>query len=208
MSAKVGQRKRLVQITDANLRHGHLYLTGHLGFFPADCLGSPNKSGPLGRMLTLDIEGFKAPVHTDIPTDARTGAPRKFFRNRAWVSKFFKAAKIKAGDFVVLEKTDRFRLRVARARQDDIDRHTEIKAARTRRKAAAMPLTLSQDAPLRGQRTYRWPTAAPVAEYHAAENPSDDGLDAIQRVNWSKFRTIDLFHAGIGGIRLALAAAA
>ena len=208
MSAKVGQRKRLIQVTDANLRNGHLYLRGHLGFFPADCLGSPSKAGPLGRMLTLDVEGLKAPVQTDIPTDAKTGAPRKFFRNRAWVAAFFKAAKIIAGAFVVLEKTDRLRLRVARARQEDIERHAEIKAARTKRKVAATPLTLSQDAPLRGQKTYRWPTAAPVAENHAAENPNDDGLDAIQRVNWSKFRTIDLFHAWIGGIRLALAAAA
>jgi len=208
MLAKVGQRKRLIQVTGANLRNGHLYLTGHLGFFPADCLGSPSKAGPLGRLLTLEVEGLKDPVQTDIPTDAKTGAPRKFFRNRAWVAAFFKAANIKPGDFVVLEKTDRFHLRVAHARESDIERHREIRAARTKRKAAEMPRTLSQDAPLRRQNTCRGPTAAPVAQYHAAENPSDDLLDAIQRVNWSKFRTIDLFHAGIDAIRLAFAAAA
>ncbi|MFO0858510.1 MAG: DNA (cytosine-5-)-methyltransferase [Phycisphaerales bacterium] len=205
MSAKVGQRKRLIQVTEANLRNGHLYLTGHLGFFPADCLGSSSKSGPLGRMLTLDVEGLKAPVQTDIPTDANSGAPRKFFRNRAWVAAFFKAARIKAGEFVMLEKTDRFRLRIARARQDDIERHVEIKAARTKRRSAGLSLTPSEEVPLRGQKNYRWPTAAPVAEYHASQHPSDDGLASIQSVNWNKFRTIDLF-AGIGGIRLGFAA--
>jgi DNA (cytosine-5)-methyltransferase 1 len=205
MHAKVGQRKRLIRITEANLRNGHLYLTGHLGFFPADALGSPSKAGPLGRMLTLEVEGLKEPVQTDIPTDAKTGAPRKFFRNRAWVSAFFKAAKIKAGDFVVLEKTDRFQLRVARARQIDIERHDEINVARAKRKSAAMQLNSEDEAPLRGKKSYRWPTAAPVAEYHAADLPTDDGIEAIQRVNWNRFRTIDLF-AGIGGIRLGFAA--
>lgn len=205
MSAKVGQRKRLIKVTDANLRNGHLYLTGHLGFFPADCFGSPSKAGPLGRMLTLDVEGLKAPVPTDIPTDAKSGAPRKFFRNRAWVASFFRSAKIKAGDYVVLEKTGRFRLRVARAREGDIARHVEITAVRTKRRAVAMHLSSSEDVPLRGMKSYRWPTASPVAEYRAADPPTNEGLEAVRRVNWARFRTIDLF-AGIGGIRLGFAA--
>jgi hypothetical protein len=208
MIAKVGQRKRLVQVTEANLRNGHLYLTGHLGFFPADCFGSSSKGGSLGRMLRLHVEGLQDEIETDIPTDARTGTPRRFFRNRGWVRAFFKVAKIKAGDFVVLEKTDRFQLRVARARQPDIERHDQIKVARSKRKAAVTQLVSTDDAPMRATKSYRWPTSAPVSEYHAAENPSDDGLDAIQRVNWSKFRTIDLFASGIGGIRRGFAAAA
>lgn len=98
MSQQVGQRKRLVRVTAANLRNGHLYLTGNLGFFPADCFGSPTKKGPLGRPLTLEVEGLPEPIETDIPTESKTGQPRKFFRNRSWVPKFFKAAKIKPGD--------------------------------------------------------------------------------------------------------------
>lgn len=85
MTAKVGQRKRLVRVTAANLRHGHLYLTGHLGFFPADCFGASSKKGELGRLLTLEVKGLREPIVTDIPTEAKSGKPRKFFRNRSWV---------------------------------------------------------------------------------------------------------------------------
>jgi len=208
MPAKVGQRKRLIQVTDANLRNGHLYLTGHLGFFPADCFGSPSKAGPLGRLLTLEVHGLEGPVETDIPTDATTGAPRKFFRNRAWVPAFFKAAKVKAGDFLVLEKLDRFRLRIAPAMAGDIERHIELRTGRAARKKSAMQLDESDSGLRAGRKQYRWPTAAPKADYHAASPPQPDGMDVIQAVNWSKFRTIDLFAAGIANTRTGLLVAA
>jgi hypothetical protein len=36
MSGRVGHRKRLICVNAANLRHNHLYLTGHADFFLAD----------------------------------------------------------------------------------------------------------------------------------------------------------------------------
>jgi DNA (cytosine-5)-methyltransferase 1 len=193
MNAKVGQKKRLIRITEANLRNGHLYLTGHLGFFPADCFGGPSKQDSLGRALTLEVEGLKESIETDIPTDP-SGSPRRFFRKRDWVSRFFRAARIKAGDHVLLEKLDRFRIRVAKASGADVDRHEEIGEQRLR-------LSARREEKTGHPKTYRWPTAAPKAEFHPATEPDPEGLDAIQSVNWQKFRTIDLF-AGIGGIRL------
>jgi len=201
MRGQVGQRKRLIQVTDANLRNGHLYLTGHLGFFPAASFGSASNQGTLGQPLTLQVEGLKAPVLTDIPTQIDGGKPQRFFRNLAWVPEFFKAAKIKAGDYVVLEKLDRFRLRVGIADQRDIDAHTAIQVRNTKRSKSPAALIDSGAAPSTGHKTYRWPNRVPKADYHPASNPDPRGLADIQRVNWKSFRTIDLF-AGIGGIRL------
>jgi hypothetical protein len=49
MSGRVGHRKRLVCVTAANLRANHLYLTGHLDFFPADCFGGSVVHRHFGR---------------------------------------------------------------------------------------------------------------------------------------------------------------
>ena len=44
--------------------------------------------GPSGcgkTTLLRILAGLDAPVLTDIPCDARTGKPRRFFRRRSWV---------------------------------------------------------------------------------------------------------------------------
>ncbi len=104
MSGRAGHRKRLVCVNDANIRESHLYLTGHLDFFPADSFGAASKKGGMGKMLRLDVEGLQQTVLTDIPTDAATGKPRKFFRLRGWVREFFAKHKIKHGDTIAIEK--------------------------------------------------------------------------------------------------------
>ncbi len=98
MSGRVGDRKRLICINAANLRANHLYLTGHADFFPADCYGAPTAKGIPGKPLRLDVAGLPEPVLTDIPTEAKSGKPRRFFRKRAWVRQFFKKHAIKPGD--------------------------------------------------------------------------------------------------------------
>lgn len=201
MRGQIGQKKRLIEVTEANLRNGHLYLTGNLGFFPAASFGSSSKSGPLGQSLTLEVEGLADPVLTDIPTEADSAEPRRFFRNRAWVPKFFEACDIKPGDFVTLEKLDRFRIRVSRANSTDIDAHQSLSARRSERRETLQATAAETGHAANGHKTYRWPTNAPKSEYHAATSPDPKGLAAINRVNWQSFRTVDLF-AGIGGIRL------
>lgn len=113
MSGRVGHRKRLICINAANLRANHLYLTGHTDFFPADCYGAPTASGTPGKMLRLDVDGLAAPVMTDIPTDAKTGKPRRFFRKRAWVREFFDKHCIKPGDTISIERITAHRFRIA-----------------------------------------------------------------------------------------------
>jgi DNA (cytosine-5)-methyltransferase 1 len=55
-------------------------------------------------LLRLDVDGLAAPVMTDIPTEARTGKPRRFFRKRSWVREFFDKHGIKPGDTISIER--------------------------------------------------------------------------------------------------------
>ena len=96
MSGRAGHRKRLVCVNAANLRESHLYLTGHTDFFPADSFGPASSKNGTGKPLRLDVAGLPGPVFTDIPTDARTGKPRRFFRKRAWAREFFAKHGIRA----------------------------------------------------------------------------------------------------------------
>jgi len=112
MSGRVGHRKRLICINAANLRANHLYLTGHADFFPADCYGSSSVHGTLGKMIRLDVAGIAEPVWTDIPTEAVTGKPRRFFRKRSWVREFFNKHGIKPGDTISIERITSHRFRV------------------------------------------------------------------------------------------------
>lgn len=113
MSGRVGHRKRLICVKAANLRANHLYLTGHADFFPADCYGAPTEKGAPGKSLRLDVEGIAEPVITDIPTEARTGKPRRFFRKRVWVREFFKKHGIKPGDTISIERISSHRFKIS-----------------------------------------------------------------------------------------------
>jgi len=113
MSGRVGHRKRLVCVTAANLRANHLYLTGHSDFFPADCYGASSAKERTGKMIQLDVAGIANPVWTDIPTEAKTGKPRRFFRKRAWVREFFSKHNIKHGDTISIERVDSHHFRVS-----------------------------------------------------------------------------------------------
>jgi DNA (cytosine-5)-methyltransferase 1 len=113
MSGRVGHRKRLVSISAANLRQHHLYLTGHMDFFPADVFGPASKRDGLGKVITLEVDGLPEPVATDIPTDRRSGKPRPFFRSRAWVRDFFEKHRIRPGDSVAIERLSSRRFRIA-----------------------------------------------------------------------------------------------
>lgn len=113
MSGHAGHRKRLICVTAGNLRQNHLNLTGHTDFFPADCYGASTKEGRRGKLLRLDVIGLRAPVLTDIPTDAKTGRPRRFFRDRAWAREFFARHGIKPGDTVAIERLASHHFRIA-----------------------------------------------------------------------------------------------
>ena len=85
MSGPVAERKRLVRVTAGNIRNSHIYITGHLDFFPKDCLGDSrrNKNGT-GKSIHIHFAGLNETIETDIARDAKTGKPRRFCRKRAW----------------------------------------------------------------------------------------------------------------------------
>jgi len=112
MSGRVGHRKRLICVSAANLREKHLYLTGHEDFFPADCFGPSSEKAGTGKVVRLDVHGLAEPVCTDIPTDAKSGKSRRFFRKRAWVRKFFAKHGIKPGDTIAIERMSSHRFRI------------------------------------------------------------------------------------------------
>jgi DNA polymerase-3 subunit epsilon len=112
MSGRVGHRKRLICVNAANLSQNHLYLTGHADFFPADCYGSSSVQKGTGKQLRLDVLGLPQPVYTDIPTEAKSGKPRRFFRKRAWVGEFFAKHGIKPGDTIAIERISSHQFRV------------------------------------------------------------------------------------------------
>ncbi|MGH7201269.1 MAG: hypothetical protein ACREJB_11740, partial [Planctomycetaceae bacterium] len=89
VSGTVAERKRLLTVTAANLRHNHIYITGHFDFFPKDAFGPPSRNSD-GRRSSIKIylEGIGETIETDIARDAKTGKPRHFFRGRQWVRRF------------------------------------------------------------------------------------------------------------------------
>ena len=87
MSGRVGDRRRLIRITAGNLRHNHIYITGHHDFFPPECIGAATKKrNAKARPIQVVLDGMDTTIETDIGTDARTGKPRRMFRGRKWVS--------------------------------------------------------------------------------------------------------------------------
>ncbi|MBI1825938.1 MAG: hypothetical protein HYR83_06075 [Planctomycetes bacterium] len=104
MSGTVSDRKRLIRVTAGNLRNDHLYITGHLDFFPPDAVG-PSKKARNGQSKPLEIwlEGLNVAIETDLTSDAKNGKPRRMFRGRKWVRKFYEHHQIKTGDVPVRE---------------------------------------------------------------------------------------------------------
>lgn len=82
-------RPMLVTLTDANIRHGHIYLREVFDRFPADALGG-NTRADAGRPVRLLFTGGRI-----IDTDIVTG--KKIFRSRAWRS-WFVAQGARPGD--------------------------------------------------------------------------------------------------------------
>ena len=108
MPGTVKNRKRVISVTEGNLRNHHLYISGHHDFFPDECYGSASARKGMGHKLTLVVDGLPQAVETDIARGAGNGRPRNFFRKRAWVGRFLKRHGLKEGDLVAIERLDHF----------------------------------------------------------------------------------------------------
>lgn len=64
-------------------------------------------------MLLLDVDGLAQPILTDIPTEAGTAKPRRFFRKRAWVREFYQKHGIKPGDTISIERISSHHFRIS-----------------------------------------------------------------------------------------------
>ncbi len=94
---------RIIEITPAAAKHGNLYITAcGKGFFPSDAFGKSARNKGLGKPINLIAEGLKKTIITDIPSDSKTGRPRKIFRERGWVKDFVKINNLVPGNKVVI----------------------------------------------------------------------------------------------------------
>jgi len=131
-------RKRLISVTEGNLRNHHLYITGHHDFFPAECYGQSSAKKGTGRRLTLMVEGLPDAVETDIARDSGNGRPRNFFRKRTWLGEFFEKHRLQEGDVVAIERLDPFTYRVYPFK-DGNGRKGTIKPAQQQKRIELLP---------------------------------------------------------------------
>ena len=85
---------RSVALTQANIRHTHIYLRSVRDLLPADAIGGPNK-GEAARSLTVQFDGGET-VETDVAGD------KMIFRERGAVRRFLAEHGAQAGDEIVL----------------------------------------------------------------------------------------------------------
>jgi len=196
MAAKIGQQRRLIQVSGQDLKAGRLCLRGHLGFFPSGSFGGRGTGEEIGKRLELDISGVSEVVHTDIPFNSETESPSVYFRDNSWVNQFYSANEISDGSIVAIEKTGRNKIRVETA--SDFEASLYVKSSEMRSKHDKdEPLPKKQISKL----LVKWPKKAPTSECGFPGSPQIDGLDRIAGIYQEGFKFIDLF-AGIGGIRL------
>jgi hypothetical protein len=103
-----GATRRVIQLTQGNIRNGHVYLSRCIDFFPEDTLGGPSRSAELGKPVELTFEGCSdGPVETDIASD------KKIFRIRTEWKEFFARHALQPGDSVVLERRSEYSYHVS-----------------------------------------------------------------------------------------------
>jgi hypothetical protein len=108
--ARKGRTSRIViPLTQGNLNNSHVYLRGHLGFFPADAIGAANVLDGEGALLTVHFAGLPEAVETDI------AGGKDFFRRRGPWRKFFAHHGLQPGDSVAIERLSAYEYRVVPA---------------------------------------------------------------------------------------------
>lgn len=127
MHDRLEDDKRILTVTAGNLRQNHLYISKHLDFLPKDCIGPARRAGQVVRQIEIELDGLAKTIATDIGMDAKTGKPRRFIRDRAWIGKFFKHHKVQEGARLVLSRLTprRFRLSID---LESLDLHRQLRA--------------------------------------------------------------------------------
>jgi hypothetical protein len=108
-----GEPDRIViTLTQGNLNNNHIYLAGHLDFFPENAIGATNKQGKRGMPLKLHFDGLPGTAETDIVPD------HKIFRlrDRHW-HEFFKLHDLRARDQVAIQRISDHEYRIVPLRR-------------------------------------------------------------------------------------------
>ena len=98
------------ELTEANLRSTHIYITPLYGTLPRDVFGGTNVHTPAPRRVRLEFGSLRA--DTFVPTDTK-GRPRNFFQNRAFVRDFFARTGAQPGDVVLFEEVTPYHFRLS-----------------------------------------------------------------------------------------------
>jgi hypothetical protein len=93
-------------ITQGNINHSHIYLTGLMKVFPDDVMGGNNREHAAAKVVCVHWGHDR--VYTDIDR------AKHMFRRRGWVRRFFEANRIMAGDRVLLEQLEPYVYRVSK----------------------------------------------------------------------------------------------
>jgi hypothetical protein len=96
----------VIPLTTGSLNHSYIPLANHLGFFPADAVGSPNERDGQGAALTLHFAGLPNPVETDI------AGIHKDFRRRPPIKQFFAHHGLRPDEKIAIEKIHDYEYRV------------------------------------------------------------------------------------------------
>jgi hypothetical protein len=107
-----GDSRRVIQLTQGNIRNGHVYLSRCVDFFPDDVFGGASRDAGVGQQVELTFDGSPDRiVKTDIASD------KKIFRGRAEWREFFAQHSLRPGDSVVLNRQSKYRYHVSADRQ-------------------------------------------------------------------------------------------
>lgn len=88
------------QVTEGNLKNGHIYITAILAHLMPEVEGVPAKPP---RAIRLEFKDLR--VNADIPK-SRHGRPRKFIRAKDFVQGFFERTGAAVGDTVLFEEIE------------------------------------------------------------------------------------------------------
>lgn len=111
-------RKRFLRVTAGNLRQNHLYIRGHLDFFPPEAVGQAKRNGNGHAGIELMLDGLGLTIETDIGRDAKTGKPRNFLRDRRSIGMFYKHHQVTQETVLALERLDNHKYRLSVSKSD------------------------------------------------------------------------------------------
>lgn len=106
------------ELTEANIKFGHIYITSFRHLLPADVFGGSTRNSPPSRRISIKYQDLS--VETYVPT-TEEGAPRNFFQSRSFVRAFFEETGASLGDVVTFEQVSPYEFNLSLRRATEIE---------------------------------------------------------------------------------------